>query len=63
MSWVYAGRNIFAAELLMPEPAVTATWERDPSGAGAVELFAVSAEAMHWRLFNLGLVENQPARS
>jgi Zn-dependent peptidase ImmA (M78 family) len=51
--------NVFAAELLMPEPAV-----RD-AFAGAIadcaETFGVSEEAMHWRLFNIGLVTEMPA--
>ena len=50
--------NVFAAELLMPEPDVRAAF------AGAIadcaERFGVSEEAMHWRLYNLELVEEQP---
>ncbi len=51
--------NVFAAELLMPEPAVREVF------AGSVEECAetlgVSAEAMHWRLYNLGLESRSPA--
>jgi Zn-dependent peptidase ImmA (M78 family) len=50
--------NVFAAELLMPEPAVRAEF----SGGGEIaERFGVSSEAMAWRLYNLGLVEESPA--
>ena len=45
--------NIFAANLLMPEPAVRA-------GAGE-NRFGVSDEALAWRLYNLGLRETPPA--
>ncbi len=52
--------NVFAAELLMPEPAVRAVF----SGSVEVtaEAFGVSEEAMHWRLFNVGLLETTPHR-
>ncbi len=53
--------NVFAAELLMPEPAVRAAWECEPEIAACAERFGVSGEAMHWRLYNLGLVEESPA--
>ena len=50
--------NVFAAELLMPEPAVRAEF----TGGGEIaERFGVSSEAMAWRLYNLGLVEESPA--
>ena len=49
--------NVFAAELLMPEPALRAEF----AGAnGLAERFGVSAEAMAWRLYNLGLAPEQP---
>jgi Zn-dependent peptidase ImmA (M78 family) len=51
--------NIFAAELLMPEPAVRSTWSG--SIPACAERFGVSAEAMHWRLFNFGLVGDPPS--
>lgn len=50
--------NVFAAELLMPEPAVRAAFAGSITECAAA--FAVSAEAMHWRLYNLGLVEEKP---
>jgi hypothetical protein len=50
--------NVFAAELLMPEEAIREAWAG--SVAGCAETFGVSSEAMHWRLYNLGLVEHQP---
>ena len=45
--------NIFAANLLMPEPAVRA--------AAGENRFGVSDEALAWRLYNLGLRETRPA--
>jgi hypothetical protein len=45
--------NIFAANLIMPEAAV-----RD---AGGENRFGVSDEALAWRLYNLGLVEEKPS--
>jgi len=45
--------NIFAANLVMPEPAVRA--------AGSENRFGVSDEALAWRLYNLGLLETKPA--
>ena len=53
--------NVFAAELLMPEPAVRAAWAEEPEITACAERFAVSCEAMHWRLYNLGLVAERPA--
>jgi hypothetical protein len=44
--------NIFAANLLMPEPAVRA--------ALGENLFGVSDEALAWRLYNLGLANARP---
>lgn len=44
--------NIFAANLLMPEPAVRA--------ARGKNLFAVSDEALAWRLYNLELSTVRP---
>jgi hypothetical protein len=51
--------NVFAAELLMPEPAVRAAW--DGSIGTAAERLGVSEEALHWRLYNLGLVAERPS--
>lgn len=50
--------NVFAAELLMPEPAVRASWARDLVAAAA--RFGVSGEAMHWRAYSFGLVPEPP---
>jgi hypothetical protein len=47
--------NIFAANLLMPEPSLHGI-ELDTAPA----LFGVSDEAMAWRLFNLGLSDQKP---
>jgi Zn-dependent peptidase ImmA (M78 family) len=50
--------NVFAAELLMPEQEVRASW------AGSIlecaKRFGVSEEAIEWRLYNLGLVHDHP---
>ncbi|HWQ23381.1 MAG TPA: ImmA/IrrE family metallo-endopeptidase [Gaiellaceae bacterium] len=54
--------NVFAAELLMPEPAVRSVWEElvaqshelDPVTACAAR-FDVSPTAMQWRLHSFGL--------
>ncbi len=48
--------NVFAAELLMPEPAVREEFTRAASTAEVATWFGVSEEAMSWRLFNFGLV-------
>jgi Zn-dependent peptidase ImmA (M78 family) len=53
--------NIFAAELLMPEPAVREVWEKLGDVAACAARFDVSPTAMHWRLFNTGLVEAAPS--
>ena len=47
--------NIFAAELLMPEPAVREAWAGDAEQTA--ERFGVSGEAMRWRLYGFGLGE------
>ena len=51
--------NVFAAELLMPEPAVRGAWNGNATVASAA--FGVSAEAMHWRAYSFGLVSVPPA--
>jgi IrrE N-terminal-like domain len=52
--------NVFAAELLMPEDGVRATWAE----TGEVDVCAarldVSPTAMGWRLFSFGLIEVAP---
>jgi Zn-dependent peptidase ImmA (M78 family) len=50
--------NVFAAELLMPEPVVREEFRRAASAAELADWFGVSAEAMGWRLFNVGLATN-----
>jgi Zn-dependent peptidase ImmA (M78 family) len=52
--------NVFAAELLMPEEAVRDAFTRDRSIDGLAAVFGVSQEAMHWRLYNFGLVGERP---
>ena len=47
--------NIFAAELLMPEPAVRQAWIGDEDACA--QAFGVSTEAMRWRLYSFGLAE------
>ena len=47
--------NVFAAELLMPEPAVRSAWTGGPDACA--ERFGVSVEAMRWRLYSFGLGE------
>lgn len=54
--------NVFAAELLMPAEAVRAAVNDGAGLQDLTERFAVSDEAMGWRLFNLGLGE-RPARA
>ncbi len=61
--------NVFAAELLMPEPAVRAAWGKvaarclAPADAVAAcaHRFGVSPTAMQWRLYAFGLVEESPS--
>jgi IrrE N-terminal-like domain len=50
--------NVFAAELLMPESAVRATY--GGSVVAAAARFGVSEEAMSWRLYNVGLIGDRP---
>jgi Zn-dependent peptidase ImmA (M78 family) len=55
--------NVFAAELAVPERSC----ERSSNGVPGVERMAaefnVSEAAMHWRLYNLRLVEERAART
>ena len=53
--------NVFAAELLMSEPAVRDEFARADSVEAMAARFGVSAEALHWRLYNFGLLEEPPA--
>lgn len=50
--------NVFAAELLMPEVMVRERFAGSISVCA--EAFGVSEEAMHWRLYNFGLVDGRP---
>jgi Zn-dependent peptidase ImmA (M78 family) len=52
--------NIFAAELLMPEDAVRAEWLRTPQVPAMAFTFGVSPNAVQWRLYNFGLVDDRP---
>ncbi len=47
--------NLFAAELLMPENAVRTAYESVKDISALARLFAVSQEAMGYRVLNLGL--------
>ena len=49
--------NVFAAELLMPEPAVREAWEELGDIAACAARFDVSPTAMQWRLYGYGLCE------
>lgn len=52
--------NIFAAELLMPEDMIRAAWLRAPRVAAMASAFAVSPQAVQWRLYNFGLSDDRP---
>jgi hypothetical protein len=52
--------NVFAAELLMPEPLVTPAWDDLEDIAACATRFDVSPTAMHWRLYSFGLVREEP---
>jgi len=52
--------NVFAGELLMPEPAVRDAFARAASVCTLAGRFSVSEEAMHRLLYNMGLVEAPP---
>jgi hypothetical protein len=56
--------NVFAAELLMPEPAVRAAWaslvtdrHEEAAVTACAERFDVSPTAMRWRLHSFDLIE------
>ena len=53
--------NVFAAELLMPEEHLRNEFPRAAAIPELAAWFGVSAEAMHWRLYNLGLTDDRPA--
>ena len=52
--------NVFAAELLMPEPTVRAVWARSSTTSELAIRFGVSRQAMAWRLYSFGLVQERP---
>ena len=52
--------NVFAAELLMPEPAVREAWDELEDVAACATRFDVSPTAMQWRLFAFDLVADRP---
>jgi hypothetical protein len=53
--------NVFAAELLMPEPAVREVWEELGDVAYCATRFDASPTAMQWRLYNFGLAPKPAA--
>jgi Zn-dependent peptidase ImmA (M78 family) len=53
--------NIFAANLLMPEPIVRSAWAQSGAVGAAASRFGVSPEAMEWRLFSFGCVSDPRA--
>ncbi len=53
--------NVFAAELLMPEPAVRAAWQELRDVADCATRFAISPTAMQWRLYSFGLADEPAA--
>jgi hypothetical protein len=52
--------NVFAAELLMPEPDVRNAWAELGEIEQCAGRFDVSPTAMHWRLYSFGLVARPP---
>jgi hypothetical protein len=52
--------NVFAAELLMPGPAVRAAWQELGDVAACANRFDVSPTAMQWRLYGFGAVSERP---
>jgi hypothetical protein len=53
--------NVFAAELLMPEPAVRQAWAETRDAEACAARLDVSPTAMRWRLYSFGLIEGAPA--
>jgi Zn-dependent peptidase ImmA (M78 family) len=53
--------NDFAAELLMPKPAVREAWTNASTTAELANRFGVSEEAIAWRLYSFGLRERPEA--
>jgi len=52
--------NVFAAELLMPEPAVHTAWNELGDLEQVAARFDVSPNAMHWRLYSFALLIDPP---
>lgn len=52
--------NVFAAELLMPMESVRDVFQEADSIDVTATRFGVSPPAMHWRLYNAGLVGEPP---
>ncbi len=52
--------NVFAAELLMPEPPVRLAWGELGDVDACASRFDVSPTAMHWRLYAFGLLAERP---
>ena len=52
--------NVFAAELLMPEPMVRPAVAEGAAAPELEALFGVSRPAMAWRLYNLGIADRPP---
>jgi len=53
--------NIFAANLVMPTRAVRGSWAELADVDSVAAEFAVSSSAIAWRLYNVGLLAEQPA--
>jgi Zn-dependent peptidase ImmA (M78 family) len=53
--------NIFAAELLMPEPAVRVAWEELGEVEACAARFDVSPTAIQWRLHSFELAARPPS--
>jgi hypothetical protein len=52
--------NVFAAELLMPGPAVHEAWDEVGDLEQIATRFDVSPAAMHWRLYSFALLTEPP---
>ena len=53
--------NVFAAELLMPEPQVRGAYEQWADPASVAGEVGVSGEAMAWRLYSFDVLVERPA--
>jgi Zn-dependent peptidase ImmA (M78 family) len=53
--------NVFAAELVMPEPEVREVFAQHGDVREVAAIFGVSPLAMHWRLYSFELVAAPPA--